>query len=1502
MIRGGIADKLGNDYEGLWALNQALQVLHGFADEIRLEPFDEGGAGFEFRVRTGDADVWHQCKRRRVSGSWTIRALEVEEVLAAFARKLPNPRNTCVFVSSDGAQALKTLLDKASLVEGLAPFVASLGDADALELKALRTAWNVDDTTAFDWLRRCRVETVSTTSLLDQIDSICRLTFSASAKLCRERLAAYLDDHLTIHLTTAALRDAVQGLDLGWKAGFDPTLDDRLARATDDYLGTLTLPLPTTVVDGAIAPVVAEALDGPAKIVVVAGGAGSGKSLAMSSIVASARQRDWPILALRVDRFLACQSPEELGEVLLDRRQSPVGALGNRHPRRPTVLLIDQVDAVSEASGRSSQMRDQIFRMIEDSGLYRQMKVVIACRSYDLEHDRRLGGQASLPWSKAIKLEPLAWDNGVLPVLKTLGLGARSYSDHERRLLAIPINLQLFARLHLAGERVDGELSAARLFDRLLEVRAREFRELGIPWTPQAALGQVAVHMSDNQELTAPPSVVAAYPGALDHLASAGLITVAGGKLQFAHESFFDHVFASNFIASGVGVPDLLRRDEQRLFRRTQVRQIFSRLRDQGARSYLGNLRAVIEAEDVRYLVKDAVAQWLGAIDDPTPAERRLVDGWFQDGHRYQQLARIALTGVNWTQTLIDGGQIRRWLDDGGDRKALALWALRRAAVTHAAVIAPLLREWWGRDEARTIELTEWFQALYPEGEIGALADLYADLINAYPKERLESQGFWTLCDLGPWESKKQGLGPRVLDLWLTKWMRERPDDHPFDENINQNGEHWLREVADGHPLAFARSVLPHFSRACVREQERLASGDLPHPTIRVPLDPDLRDSVVSNLKRALEATARQDADLAAALLDEMTVDTGPIHLLRLAAIAANPSALAMRLPALIRTKGIFEIGYSSAAWRPFAGAAKAAFPHLPEAVRGEIECAIFAYRPELDYARDCAKREPGSLPAGWGPTKISDVLSHTGRDERAILDTIGRALLTPTAQRRLDELDRKFRGQPHPKAGGGGGMVRSPIPEDRVRLMSDEAWLSAMDRYKDESGHIYMPDHVVGGARQLASTLGTLAKEQPARFAALLKRMPASLNPQYAESIVHGLGESNGDGTSIAEAIFFALRNPDAECGRFVAWTVRRHPDAARDQSIFDMMLTMAESGNANDRAVGSPSGEARAKTTVGELLRTGGNAEANSINEERGSAFEALSAVLWQDGARLDAIASLLDRRIEAEPLSSVRMAMLSTINSVAKHDVAVGLDLLNRVGRHDPETLLSRNGRHILRWAKHQDGYDTEITTNLIASPTQSHQALGLLIEASNALADDQGAQTFLTHFHTPLARQVAAFIARDNLEAGPIGDRSSCWLETLWNDPDPEVRAEAGRVAWRNVLAAESPRRSLVACFVTSAAFDDDPGHFLHDLQGWVPSYPDATLTAVRNIIARSRDQTPEHRRARYMSTHYLGGTLVALYRLVESDPDQERELLDLFDEYLASDHYDIRSHIGSYERH
>ncbi len=154
--------------------------------------------------------------------------------------------------------------------------------------------------------------------------------------------------------------------------------------------------------------------------------------------------------------------------------------------------------------------------MIADSQFFPKMRVVVACRSYDLQHDSRLRGLATSPSTHAVTLEPLDWDRAVKPVMELLDLAGRQFSARERGILAAPINLQVFADLVQSGETVSQVLSGAGLFDQLLASRAREFHEAGITWTPQDALGVIAQSMSAHQELLAPVSVLSPFARARD--------------------------------------------------------------------------------------------------------------------------------------------------------------------------------------------------------------------------------------------------------------------------------------------------------------------------------------------------------------------------------------------------------------------------------------------------------------------------------------------------------------------------------------------------------------------------------------------------------------------------------------------------------------------------------------------------------------------------------------------------------------------------------------------------------------------------------------------------------------------------------------------------------------------------------------------------------------------------------------------------------------------------
>src|SRR2546428_2750400 len=115
---GGSADKLGNRYEALWAIDQLLRVVDGGAEELTLEPLEEEESrGIEFRVSTSHhvVEYWSIKRQTTKAAGWTLAKLAAKDergrtilgdLLAHVER---DPANHSVFASTLGAADFEEL-------------------------------------------------------------------------------------------------------------------------------------------------------------------------------------------------------------------------------------------------------------------------------------------------------------------------------------------------------------------------------------------------------------------------------------------------------------------------------------------------------------------------------------------------------------------------------------------------------------------------------------------------------------------------------------------------------------------------------------------------------------------------------------------------------------------------------------------------------------------------------------------------------------------------------------------------------------------------------------------------------------------------------------------------------------------------------------------------------------------------------------------------------------------------------------------------------------------------------------------------------------------------------------------------------------------------------------------------------------------------------------------------------------------------------------------------
>jgi hypothetical protein len=540
------------------------------------------------------------------------------------------------------------------------------------------------------------------------------LYFHQGGKSAFPNLRDLFEQHFNKKLTTEGLRNAVkkQGILQFKEWAFDPSIPQRLQEETEAYLGTYT---PFGMSGETIARSQADQIvdelrkpNGP-ELLLLTGVAGSGKSGVIRSVIQHLREAEVPHLAFRVDQHLDCATREELGERLTGCKEGPVSTLKGRFPAEPSVLIIDQVDAVSEVSGRDGQVKEVLFRLIRDADNFGSIKIIAACRTFDFDSDSRIKSLHQKKLTKKIEVPLLDWKNEVEPLLRKKHVDTSRFSQPQRDLLCLPVNLAVFLEID------EPELffhSRANLHEELIKKKQRDLHN-SLQWSLVQPLTSICEWMSKRQKLSAPVSVLDDFPRAADILATEGLIVSSRGQVNFFHESFFDHIYARSFLKNEQSMVEWLTTTEQHLFRRTQVRQILEALRRNDDQRYLEELASLLQSERIRFHIKAAICQWLGSVDESTEEEWRIISRLDDQAGAFPLLFRHAVLSIYaaWFDLLNRKKWIKQQLAHDNQERVESVFSwISLIAGKRSTEIAAILRSWWDDDPQRAERLLHWFR------------------------------------------------------------------------------------------------------------------------------------------------------------------------------------------------------------------------------------------------------------------------------------------------------------------------------------------------------------------------------------------------------------------------------------------------------------------------------------------------------------------------------------------------------------------------------------------------------------------------------------------------------------------------------------------------------------------------------------------------------------------------------------------------------------------------
>lgn len=352
------------------------------------------------------------------------------------------------------------------------------------------------------------------------------------------------------------------------------------------------------------------------RIAALLGDPGTGKTVILADLVDKLEEAGIPVIGLKSD-LLFDSTTTDIDKAVNIGGKTLLEALAEKAAEGITVLVIDQMDALSLSLTTQRKPLAEVRRVIYDASLNPNIRVVFSCRKYDWENDLQLTAYDGAYIENVERLET----ETVTQVLVEEGVDINSLSAKTIEIIHTPVYLSYFLRV-----RNEAQAHGLSTITELLKLYwektlLTEALRHGYKTADLVALLSVlSAGMVRNQLLVIPIATVpTAKLNDLHFLISNGFLTLDATKtkVQFSHQTLFDYTYSRLFCENGRSLVDLLSNSHQGIFLRNTVRRVLEYQRLANEDEYIGNIKAILGVKDcgikVRFHLKQLVLTVLGA-------------------------------------------------------------------------------------------------------------------------------------------------------------------------------------------------------------------------------------------------------------------------------------------------------------------------------------------------------------------------------------------------------------------------------------------------------------------------------------------------------------------------------------------------------------------------------------------------------------------------------------------------------------------------------------------------------------------------------------------------------------------------------------------------------------------------------------------------------------------------------------------------------------------------